>query len=195
MKICENSFVTMRLRLCTVPSLHCLHSARFKLIRLHGKLRQGCSPSSVLQQMGVFHVKKTKYDAEWNYDSTLKWMKRSWNELKRLCENTSVDYQRYGPPDYPYLEQQISVCVFGVTSDYAERALKMDNLLNAFGDRERRFAASVRKRLEEVAGGNCIDVQMVPIYVLPEERIGQIDAPSARILGLSYNSNFQELFN
>ncbi|KAL6723216.1 hypothetical protein Aduo_018246 [Ancylostoma duodenale] len=139
--------------------------------------------------MSAFHIKKTKYNVEWNYDTTLKWMEKCWNELTRVCENTSADYQRYGPEDFPQLEQQISTCVFGITSEYAERALKMDSLLKAFGDRERRFAANLRRRMEEVAGGNTIDVQVVPIYALLEERIGQIDAPTAQIIVFRVRDN------
>ncbi|KAL6723218.1 hypothetical protein Aduo_018247 [Ancylostoma duodenale] len=128
-----------------------------------------------------FTVKKIKYDKEWKYASTRKWMESSWNELTRLGENTSTDYQRYLPEDFARLEQQIATYVFGVTSEYAERALAMNNLLKVFGDPERRFAANARKKMEEVAGGTTIDVQVVPIYALLEDNIGKDNAPSSQI--------------
>ncbi|EYB88813.1 hypothetical protein Y032_0241g3383 [Ancylostoma ceylanicum] len=128
-----------------------------------------------------FTVKKIKYDKEWNLPSTKKWMENSWNELTRLCENTSTDYQRYFAEDFARLEQQIATYVFGITSEYAERALKMNNLLKVFGDPERRFAANARKKMEEVAGGTTIDVQVVPIYALLEDNIGKNDARSSQI--------------
>ncbi|WKY10337.1 hypothetical protein Q1695_002579 [Nippostrongylus brasiliensis] len=129
-----------------------------------------------------FTVHKIKYDKEWDYPSTRKWMEKAWNEVRRQCEAATRDYQRFDENEFTLLEEFISSYVFEMNSEIAERALKFNNILKAFGDPERRFAVLLRKKLEEAGGSKTVDVQVVPVLALMDDKIGKEDASSSQIV-------------
>ncbi|EYC24679.1 hypothetical protein Y032_0013g2048 [Ancylostoma ceylanicum] len=127
-----------------------------------------------------FKVNKIKYDKEWEYESTEKWMNESWDELTAFCENTLVDYQRYSVEDSTYLEEQIATFVFGITAERVVRALRNNNLLRAYDNPERRFVTEARRKMLEIAGGQVVDMQVVPIYLLHIEDEDEEKTPSSQ---------------
>ncbi|WKY10343.1 hypothetical protein Q1695_002583 [Nippostrongylus brasiliensis] len=130
----------------------------------------------------LFTKHKIKYDKEWDYPSTRRWMEKAWNEVRRQCEAATRDYQRFNEDEFGRLEEFVSFYAFGMNSEFAERALKFNNILKAFGDPERRFAVLLRKKLEEAGGSKTIDVQVIPVLTLMDEKIGVEDAPSSQIV-------------